>query len=143
MRRMKMNKKLKDICLLLLGISLFIIGGFFVKENNLKSISGILIGIGSVLFGMSISNLWIINFNKKHPEELKQAEIEFKDERNTMIRNKAKAKVSDIIQWLVMGIAYITIIINAPLWVTLTVVGVFISKNILELYYMNKYQKTL
>lgn len=138
-----MNKKLKDVCLLLLGISLFIIGGFFVKGNNLKSISGVLIGIGSGLFGMSISNLWLINFNKKHPEELKQSEIEFKDERNTMIRNKAKAKVSDIIQWLIMGIAYITIIINAPLWVTLTVVGVFLSKNILELYYMNKYQKTL
>ena len=70
-------------------------------------------------------------------------EIEFSDERNTMIRNKAKAKVGDIIQWLIMGIAYITIVIDAPLWVTLVVIGVFLLKNELEVYFMNKFQKEL
>lgn len=60
-----------------------------------------------------------------------------------MIRNKAKAKVGDIIQWLIMGIAYITIVIDAPLWVTLVVVGVFLLKNVLEVYFMNKFQKEL
>ena len=60
-----------------------------------------------------------------------------------MIRNKAKAKVGDITQWLIMGIAYITIVIDAPLWVTLVVVGVFLLKNALEVYFMNKFQKEL
>lgn len=60
-----------------------------------------------------------------------------------MIRNKAKAKVGDIIQWLIMGIAYITIVIDAPLWVTLVVVGVFLLKNVLEVYFMNRFQKEL
>lgn len=60
-----------------------------------------------------------------------------------MIRYKAKAKVGDIIQWLIMGIEYITIVIDAPLWVTLVVGGVFLLKNALEVYFMNKFQKEL
>lgn len=138
-----MNKKVINIIQLILGISLSIFGGIFLKGEAVKNISGICIGIGAGLFGMSISNLWLINFNKKHPEELKQSQIEFSDERNTMIRNKAKAKAADIIQWFIIGIAYITIMINTPLWVTLTIVGVFLLKYILELYFMNKYQKEL
>ena len=138
-----MKKKVINISFLIFGIALFIFGGVFLKRNDVKSISGICIGIGASLFGMSVSNLWMINFNKKHPDELKQSEIEFSDERNTMIRNKAKAKVADIIQWFIMGIAYITILISASLWVTLTVVGVFLLKYVLELYFMNKYQKEL
>jgi hypothetical protein len=138
-----MKNKVINIGLLMFGIVLFIFGGVFLKGYEVKSISGICIGIGASLFGMSVSNLWMINFNKKHPDELKQSEIEFSDERNTMIRNKAKAKVADIIQWFIMGIAYITILISASLWVTLTVVGVFLLKYVLELYFMNKYQKEL
>jgi len=138
-----MNKKVMNICMLICGILLFVFGGLFLKGEAVKSISGVCIGIGASLFGMGISNLWLINFNKKHPDELKKSEIEFSDERNTMIRNKAKAKVADIIQWFIMGIAYITIMINVPLWVTLTIVGVFLLKYILELYFMNKYQKEL
>lgn len=136
-----MNKKIISIIQLLLGISLLIFQAVFLKGETYKSMSGICIGIGAGLIGMGTTNLWIENFNKKHPDELKQSEIEFLDERNTMIRNKAKAKVSDIIQWFIMGIAYITIIINAPLWVTLITVGVFLLKNVLELFFMNKYQK--
>ena len=138
-----MKKKVINIGFLIFGIALFIFGGVLLKGDEVKSINGICIGIGASLFGMSISNLCMINFNKKHPDELKQSEIEFSDERNTMIRNKAKAKVADIIQWFIMGIAYITILISASLWVTLTVVGVFLLKYVLELYFMNKYQKEL
>lgn len=138
-----MNKKIISIIQLIFGILLFIFGGVFLKGEVYKSISGVCIGIGASLFGMGISNLWLINFNKKHPDELKESQIEFLDERNTMIRNKAKAKVSDIIQWLIMGIVYVTILINAPLWVTLITLGVFLIKNVLELYFMNKYQKEL
>ena len=138
-----MKKKVINIGFLIFGIALFIFGGVLLKGDEVKSINGICIGIGASLFGMSISNLFMINFNKKQPDELKQSEIEFSDERNTMIRNKAKAKVADIIQWFIMGIAYITILISASLWVTLTVVGVFLLKYVLELYFMNKYQKEL
>lgn len=138
-----MNKKILNIIMLVIGIALFAFGGVFLKGEAVKSFGGVCIGVGAGMFGMSISNLWMLNFNKKHPDELKQSEIEFADERNSMIRNKAKAKTADIIQWFIMGIAYMSIMINAPLWVTLIIVGIFLLKNILELYLMSKYQKEL
>ena len=138
-----MNKKSVSIIEVIIGMALFILGGIVFKEAIPKYISGVCIGIGASLFGLGVSSFWFNNFCEKNPDELKQSEIEFSDERNTMIRNKAKAKVGDIIQWLIMGIAYITIVIDAPLWVTLVVVGVFLLKNALEVYFMNKFQKEL
>jgi len=42
-----------------------------------------------------------------------------------------------------MVIVYITIIISAPLWVTLVVVAVFLAYTIIAMYFMNKYQKEM
>jgi hypothetical protein len=138
-----MNKKVVHITLLIAGMVLAVMGGIVFRDMIPKSVGGVCIGVGAGIFGMSFSNLWMMSFNKKHPEQMKQSEIEFADERNTMIRNKAKAKAADIVQWFIMGIAYITILIGSPLWVTLVTVGVFLLKYILELYFMNRYQNEL
>jgi hypothetical protein len=53
------------------------------------------------------------------------------------------SKAGDIIQWFIIGIAYATILTGTSLWVTLTVVGVFLLKYLLELYFTGKYQKTM
>ena len=102
-----------------------------------------LIGIGAGLFGVSASNLLLIHIERKNPAFEKQTKIEYSDERNTMIRHRAKAKAGDITQWLIMGIAYVTIIISAPLWVTFAVIAVFLAYNVLGIYLMSKYQKEM
>ena len=132
------------VALIIAGTVLFGIGIFlrFFPEIP-KKFGGICIGIGVGILSAGVSNLIMKHQENDQPELKKQNEIEFLDERNTMIRNKAKATVSDIIQWLIMGIAYVTILIDAPMWVTLVVVGVFLLKNVLEVYLMNKYQKEL
>lgn len=104
------------------------------------SVGGICIGVGGGLFGASLSNLYMKHLEKKEPKVMKQKQIEYADERNTTIRNRAKARAGDIIQWFIMGIAYVTILIGDSLWVTLTVVGVFLLKYILEIYFSSKYQ---
>lgn len=116
---------------------------FFFNDEEAKPIAGILIGVGLGFIGLSISNLIMKHMERKNPELEKQAKIDYNDERNTIIRNRAKAKAGDITQWLIMGIAYITILISAPLWVTLAVVIVFLFYNVLGLYLMNKYQKEM
>jgi hypothetical protein len=130
------------IALLLIGICC-IAASLFFKGEDVKIISGILIGVGAGLLGASISSLLMKRLERKNPELEKQKEIEYKDERNTMIRNRAKAKAGDITQWFIMAIAYITIIISAPLWVTLTVVAVFLAYTVIAIYFMNKYQKEM
>ncbi len=117
-----LKKKSFYIATLVLAICLIVVSPF-LRGEELKSISGICIGIGAGLLGMSIANLLMKRMEENNPEMMKQSEIEFKDERNTLIRYKAKAKTADIIQWCIMGVAYITILINAPLWVTLVTVA--------------------
>lgn len=137
-----LKKKSFYVITLIIGIVLLFSSSIFEGEQ-LKSISGILVGIGAGLFGMSIANLWMKRFEEKNPDIMKENEIEFKDERNTIIRYKAKAKAGDIIQWFIMAIAYVLIAIDAPLWVILITVGGFLLYNTIALYYINKYQKEM
>lgn len=117
--------------------------GFCLQAEEVKRISGMFIGIGAGLFGMSISGLLMKRLEQEHPELDKQAEIEYKDERNIIIRNRAKAKAGDMTQWLMMGIAYFTIAISAPLWITLAVIAAFLFYHAAGVYLMNKYQKEM
>ena len=124
-----------------LSISIImIIGSLFVELNSL---SGLLLGTGAGVIGASITRLYFIRLEKKNPDVMKQNEIELKDERNILIRQKAKAKSADIIQWLIMLIAYLTILVNAPLWITLLTVGIFVLYNIIQIYYINKFNKEM
>lgn len=139
-----LRKKSFYIITLLVGVVLLGAALYFRMFPEFpKSVGGVCIGIGAGLFGMSVSNLYMKRLEKTDPEIVKQNEIEYADERNTMIRNKAKAKVGDIIQWFIMGIAYVTILIGTSLWVTLTVVGVFLLKYLLEIYFTSKYQNEM
>jgi len=139
-----LRKKLFYIIMLVLGVALLGIAPYIRVYMELpKSIDGVCMGIGAWLLGMGISGLYMNYLEKKEPDVMKQNKIEYLDERNTIVRNRAKAKVGDIIQWFIMGIAYITILIDAPLWVTLITVGVFLLKTILEVFYMNKYQREM
>ena len=110
---------------------------------ELNSHSGILLGTGAGVFGANIAKLYSINLEKKNPDIIKENEIELKDERNVLIRQKAKAKSADITQWLIMLIAYLEIFVNAPLWISLAIVGIFVLYNIIQIYYVNKFNKEM
>ncbi|MBE6023880.1 MAG: hypothetical protein E7231_11745 [Cellulosilyticum sp.] len=137
-----LKKKSFYVMTLMIGIALLCLS-FLFRGEELKAISGVLIGLGAGLFGMSIANLWMKRFEEKNPDIMKDNEIEFKDERNTIIRYRAKAKAGEIIQWFIVGIAYLLIIIDAPLWTILITIGGFVLYHIIALYYMNKYQKEM
>ena len=119
---------------------LMIILSQFVELN---SHSGILLGTGAGAIGASIAKLYSINLEKKNPDMIKENEIELQDERNVLIRQRAKAKSADITQWLIMIIAYLEIFVNAPLWITLLTVGIFVLYNIIQIYYINKFNKEM
>jgi hypothetical protein len=110
---------------------------------ELNSHSGILLGTGAGVIGASIAKLYSINLEKKNPDMIKENEIELQDERNVLIRQRAKAKSADITQWLIMIIAYLEIFVNAPLWITLLTVGIFVLYNIIQIYYINKFNNEM
>ena len=110
---------------------------------ELNSHSGILLGTGAGVIGASIAKLYFISLEKKNPDMIKENEIELQDERNVLILQRAKAKSADITQWLIMLIAYLEIFVNAPLWIILLTVGIFVLYNIIQIYYINKFNNEM
>lgn len=139
-----MNKKLiLYIVLLLGGISLGIIGEFVFIADNMKAISGIFIGIGAGLFGMSIAQIVNIRILTKHPEYKRKATIDEKDERNITIRNKSKAKGFDAMGIIFGVLILIYALINANMVFILLLVGAYLLVYTVQLYYLQKYSKEM
>ncbi len=138
-----MKKKWLHIALLILGAALLAFSFICLKEDASRKLNGACIGIGAGLIGLSFANLTILGWFQRHPDGKRQAEIDSKDERNQSIRYKAKAKSSDVIKWIIMAFAWITIFTDLPLWITLTLIGIFVFKEIFELFLMNRYNKEM
>ncbi len=138
-----MKKKFSlGILQLLTGICLIILS-FLLKAIIAKPLGGVFIGIGGGLSGLGIIRLVTNHIESSNPAIKRAKEIENNDERNTMIRSCAKAKAGDITQWLIIAIAYVTILISAPLWVTSFVIAVYVIYNLIVIYLINKYQKEM
>lgn len=135
-----MQKKSMFYIMAIITSVLMIILSQFVELN---SHSGILLGTGAGVIGASIAKLYSIKLEKKNPDMIKANEIELKDERNILILQKAKAKSADITQWLIMLFAYLEILVNAPLWIIIITIGIFVLYNIIQVYYINKFNKEM
>ncbi|SDH99857.1 hypothetical protein SAMN05443529_1241, partial [Desulfosporosinus hippei DSM 8344] len=73
----------------------------------------------------------------------KQLEIEFNDERNKIIQNRAKASAADITQWFIIGLAYVMILFDYPLWLFGITVGIFLLYYLISIFFAVKYQKEM
>lgn len=117
--------------------------GFFVQDEAFKTLSGIGIGLGSGLLGLSIAQLYMIRYERKNPEEVKRNQVEFADERSVMIRDKAKAKAGDVTSWCILGVAWINILVDGAIWITIVCCALSALHVGLGLYLMTKYDKEL
>lgn len=55
----------------------------------------------------------------------------------------AKAVSGEVLQWSVLAAAWLSIGLDAPLWVPLAATGVFVAKSVLELYLMIRYEREM
>ncbi len=139
-----MSKAKKSYIQIIIGAVLLIAMAVYLQLPDPKSgIVGVLLGVG-VSFALSGSlSAIILKIESKSPAKMKQATIERKDERNISIRNRAKAKASDFSSWLLMVIAYLNILINGPMWLTMVSVGAFLLHYLLVLFFIEKYSKEM
>ncbi len=107
------------------------------------TLGGMLCGVGSGLLAMSGSTLLNLRHEAKHPEMARRHDIEQRDERNVAIRNRAKAVSGEALQWAVLAAAWLSIGLDAPLWVPLAATGVFVAKSVLELYLIVHYEREM
>ena len=106
-------------------------------------VGGMLMGTGSGLFAFGFCQWRMRRWEEKDPARMRQAAVEANDERNVAIRRRAQAVSGEVLQWAVMGAAFVSIGLDAPLWVTLAAVGVFLAKCVLELWLMVRYQREM
>ncbi len=139
-----MLKTKKNYIQIIIGAVILIALAIYLQQpNQNKGIVGVLIGVG-VSFALSgILSTIILRMEANSPAKSKQAAIERKDERNISIRHRAKATASDISCWFLMVIAYLNILIDGPLWLTLVIVGAFVLHYLLVLCFLGKYSKEM
>lgn len=141
-----MKAKTKQTLYLILGILglvLAAVAKFLPAQVWNKAQIGAVIGVGAGLFSFGLVKWWVERWNEKNPEIVKQNEIERKDERNQLIRSKAQALSGEVLHWLLMGGAWAAILLDAPFWVTLAFVGVFLLKTVLDLAFIAYYQRRM
>lgn len=112
-------------------------------DNIPKIWQGVLTGLGGGAFGMGAALFTFGRWEESQPEVMKQNEIEAKDERNLTIRYRAQALSGLVMQWLLIAVAWICIIMNGPLWIILTTVGIFLGKSCLEFILIEYYQRKM
>lgn len=134
----------KNYVSMAIGVCFFIALSVYVLAAKVNGgVIGVLLGIGISFLLTGLLNIIINKIQSRKPETIRQNYIEYKDERNVMIRYRAKAKAGDISQWFIMGIAYLLILTDAPLWIILVCVGAFLMNFILYLIFMSKYSKEM
>ena len=128
-------------CLVMvLGVALVAMGLLDIRAQFLPTaVSEILAPLAGGAIGLGIAGLIGQSMIQSDPV-LQQREKVRNDERNTAIRRRAKAVSGEVLQWTVLGAAWLSIALGAPLWVTLTAVGVFAGKSVLEWCLMVRYQ---
>ena len=130
------------IAVLILGAVLIALSFLFTSDAQ-KALSGVLIGVGAGLTGMSAASLVAKRWEKKNPAAAQQNEIDQSDERSVMIRHRARAAAGMITQWLIIAFAFVLILADAPLWQTLVVVCVYAAYHVLYLALTARYQKEM
>jgi len=140
---MKIKKIKMYGSLLVLGVILVVIGGFVVKNPELKALSGVLIGVGAGLFGMSGGELIKNKLIQKDPLYNKKLEIEQKDERNIYIRNTAKGKAFDIMSIVYSILMLIFILLEAELIFILLIVSAYVVGYGIYFRYLYKYSNEM
>lgn len=132
-----------NVMLMIIGLTLIGVGGFILKGEELKAISGTCVGIGAGLFGLSIAKILTLIIEYKNPNIKHKKDIEVKDERNVCIVNRAKAKAFDAIG-IVFGILMlIYTFINAGLPLILLVIVAYSIVYVLYIVFFNKYSKEM
>ena len=126
------------ICGILILLTAFALKGILPNKAG-----GILFGLGSMLAALGCVRFLLGRFEERNPGQARMNEIEAKDERNEAIRCRAQAGAGTVLQWAVMGIAWISILTDGPLWVTLAAVGAFGAKALLEFALAEYYRRRM
>ena len=143
-----MKKHTLQTVLGILGLAMLAFGLYLAKTSTatagiLLTLPYVLVGIGCGLFGQGMGGVIERSVLKKHPELIKQKEIEVNDERNQQISNRAKAKAYDVMVFVYGAMMVALALMNVDLAVVLLVVFAYLFVIGSGVYYRVKFEKQL
>ena len=143
-----MKKKYGDLCIVIIGITLFVIGFYLVNtsvnpQGILETLPFVLIGIGSGSFGHGIGNIIRQRAIQDTADIQKKLEIDMKDERNISIRNHAKAKAYDMMVFVFGALMLTFILMKVDMTIILLSVFAYLIVVGCSIYYRYKFEKNM
>jgi len=135
----KINSQVKNY--ILVGISAGIITGclFAIKLYGRDIRVIIPLAIALLIFGHSVDNILKLFATKNSTKVEKQLEIEIKDERNTLIREKAGSKTNEYMLYLNTVIVFILGFMGAELWMFCLFGSLILAQGVLSVFLYNYY----
>lgn len=123
-------KEKKKLYMALLVLAFCLVGAAFLLRN-----AGLPYRVNAALMGMTttLSCVGVARRNR----------IENEDERNAALRNRSKALSGDVLQWSLIGLFWLSVGLDAPLWVTALTGVLFAAKSVLEAVLLCRFRKEM
>lgn len=140
-----MIKRVIFLFLGLAGAALLYTGGFIIKEESLKMVSGLCVGIGAAALVLGIGN-FIKPFLVSPLEEekfKKQKDIEVNDERNIRIKEKSGYMVSKVMNYIISCLVLVMGFMNVNKLIIIMVVSLLVAELVLYVGFSNYYSKRM
>lgn len=136
------------VFLSVVGFIIFAAGLLLLKmlpeaDGILKVLPYICVGVGAGVFGGNLGTAIINNTIMKNPKMAKHVEIEEKDERNEVIRNKAKARAYDLMVFVYSAMLLAFALMQVNMYVILMLVIMYLFIIFTNVYYRTKYHKEM
>lgn len=129
--KLYLNIGLSVAGMILILITLVEIWTFTMTEKAL------FFGGGALLLSIGLTKWVQIHFSEKNPVFAKIS-AEEKDERLLLIRYKAKHKSTLVTNALIVILAYVCLLQSMPIWLILSLVGIFCANNVLSILFHAK-----
>ena len=141
-----MKNNSKNMMLTAAGLLLLLAGLVLVKtgvaeQGMQRVIPYVLVGIGTGMFGHNLGEILKHFAVKNDPKIAREIEIEMRDERNTTISNKAKAKAYDLMLMTFGGLLLVFALMQVDFYAVLLLAGAYLFVVFTSVYYMCKYRR--
>ncbi|SEL27496.1 hypothetical protein SAMN04488688_103348 [Paenibacillus sp. cl141a] len=146
---MKTTSKWVYVLLALAGLVITCIGGFVLRSEALRGLSGLMVGAGSVLLVLGLGNtvymLWMNKSSNQvmYAERLRQKKIDVQDERSIRLKEKAGWKTNITMFYILMAVTLAFSLVGVEPIVVTVLAGVFIFQIVLGILLFNYYGKRM
>ena len=139
----KKNKTIEQsIIYITIGIIIVLLGIFVSIKSTIQNFNGILVGIGSGIFGGGVASMLEYFQKRKSTEEWKKVNIEMNDERNKFLYYKTRSTIYGINIYIISSLVILGLLMNLPVWAPLSLAGLQLFNIVIYVWIFNKNNET-